>query len=149
MIRRPPRSTLFPYTTLFRSDVSIPEMRHRKVRRLQVAQLQWGRDVSIPEMAGVEGFYPHVMVLQWGRDVSIPEIRMPNETTAIFTDRFNGAGMFLSRKSRWPSPGRVAYSRLQWGRDVSIPEMGQTFGRATSVKLCFNGAGMFLSRKCG
>src|SRR2546421_5846473 len=25
MIRRPPRSTLFPYTTLFRSGVSVPE----------------------------------------------------------------------------------------------------------------------------
>src|SRR3712207_6933780 len=24
MIRRPPRSTLFPYTTLFRSEVSVP-----------------------------------------------------------------------------------------------------------------------------
>src|SRR3712207_7752490 len=24
MIRRPPRSTLFPYTTLFRSDVEVP-----------------------------------------------------------------------------------------------------------------------------
>src|SRR2546426_7243901 len=24
MIRRPPRSTLFPYTTLFRSDVAVP-----------------------------------------------------------------------------------------------------------------------------
>src|SRR4051794_41492389 len=24
MIRRPPRSTLFPYTTLFRSDIDIP-----------------------------------------------------------------------------------------------------------------------------
>src|SRR3712207_9309200 len=27
MIRRPPRSTLFPYTTLFRSDGSIAEMK--------------------------------------------------------------------------------------------------------------------------
>src|SRR2546430_12808929 len=26
MIRRPPRSTLFPYTTLFRSDLSIDEI---------------------------------------------------------------------------------------------------------------------------
>src|SRR2546422_8555593 len=26
MIRRPPRSTLFPYTTLFRSDVELPEV---------------------------------------------------------------------------------------------------------------------------
>src|SRR2546430_8837096 len=30
MIRRPPRSTLFPYTTLFRSDLE----RHRRERRL-------------------------------------------------------------------------------------------------------------------
>src|SRR2546427_5117872 len=27
MIRRPPRSTLFPYTTLFRSDAAIEEVR--------------------------------------------------------------------------------------------------------------------------
>src|SRR3712207_6867416 len=27
MIRRPPRSTLFPYTTLFRSDVVLPDER--------------------------------------------------------------------------------------------------------------------------
>src|SRR2546427_10826626 len=26
MIRRPPRSTLFPYTTLFRSEVPVPEL---------------------------------------------------------------------------------------------------------------------------
>src|SRR5260221_8860979 len=29
MIRRPPRSTLFPYTTLFRSDQVTPDMRAR------------------------------------------------------------------------------------------------------------------------
>src|SRR2546425_5035300 len=28
MIRRPPRSTLFPYTTLFRSDDAIAELEH-------------------------------------------------------------------------------------------------------------------------
>src|SRR2546422_7469405 len=31
MIRRPPRSTLFPYTTLFRSGVALPEEHHRSV----------------------------------------------------------------------------------------------------------------------
>src|ERR1039457_1539817 len=30
MIRRPPRSTLFPYTTLFRSDKQAPENRRQK-----------------------------------------------------------------------------------------------------------------------
>src|SRR3712207_7003751 len=31
MIRRPPRSTLFPYTTLFRSDLEMPETRQWNV----------------------------------------------------------------------------------------------------------------------
>src|ERR1017187_10584727 len=30
MIRRPPRSTLFPYTTLFRSVTAAPTTRHRR-----------------------------------------------------------------------------------------------------------------------
>src|SRR5258708_22345553 len=34
MIRRPPRSTLFPYTTLFRSAFKICEMQFKRPRRL-------------------------------------------------------------------------------------------------------------------
>src|SRR3712207_7007029 len=34
MIRRPPRSTLFPYTTLFRSDVRLPRLDPRGGRRV-------------------------------------------------------------------------------------------------------------------
>src|SRR5690242_10045350 len=39
MIRRPPRSTLFPYTTLFRSDQSLLDLPHRKgdLRRARAA----------------------------------------------------------------------------------------------------------------
>src|SRR3712207_7654340 len=33
MIRRPPRSTLFPYTTLFRSDVGLQPQRDRRWAR--------------------------------------------------------------------------------------------------------------------
>src|SRR5688572_30918818 len=32
MIRRPPRSTLFPYTTLFRSPAAVTTCKERKVR---------------------------------------------------------------------------------------------------------------------
>src|SRR2546422_6798801 len=39
MIRRPPRSTLFPYTTLFRSDVRQHHEEARDQRRSQYAQL--------------------------------------------------------------------------------------------------------------
>src|SRR3712207_7122401 len=35
MIRRPPRSTLFPYTTLFRSDLARP-LEHHHVRGVRV-----------------------------------------------------------------------------------------------------------------
>src|SRR2546429_3754990 len=38
MIRRPPRSTLFPYTTLFRSQASQEKM--RSIRRTTV---EWGK----------------------------------------------------------------------------------------------------------
>src|SRR5688572_31984977 len=38
MIRRPPRSTLFPYTTLFRSTVG-GEVPYRRIGRVQVIQV--------------------------------------------------------------------------------------------------------------
>src|SRR3989454_11767111 len=38
MIRRPPRSTLFPYTTLFRS-LGIPPARHQRLAEFRVAVL--------------------------------------------------------------------------------------------------------------
>src|SRR2546426_8500099 len=43
MIRRPPRSTLFPYTTLFRS--------HLRVRSRPVGLLEPGRPVALPLLA--------------------------------------------------------------------------------------------------
>src|SRR4051812_49529327 len=45
MIRRPPRSTLFPYTTLFRSD----EDTHRRRPRMAEAQVQGAEAQFAPE----------------------------------------------------------------------------------------------------
>src|SRR3712207_9001905 len=46
MIRRPPRSTLFPYTTLFRSDVEnekrLVEDAIKDLRAKGLVDLQWG-----------------------------------------------------------------------------------------------------------
>src|SRR3712207_6860528 len=50
MIRRPPRSTLFPYTTLFRSDVE----RHRQWRLHQGGEAQ-GRHGGHPPRKGRMG----------------------------------------------------------------------------------------------
>src|SRR5260221_9688390 len=38
MIRRPPRSTLFPYTTLFRSDGCLPPTKERRAMAKRTAQ---------------------------------------------------------------------------------------------------------------
>src|SRR3712207_8139618 len=53
MIRRPPRSTLFPYTTLFRSSVAERYV-HRDLRA-QPSALQELQVVAGPEAAGVVG----------------------------------------------------------------------------------------------
>src|SRR5205085_8108395 len=40
-VRRPPRSTLFPYTTLFRSEVAIPGAGQCYRRRQRCGRLLW------------------------------------------------------------------------------------------------------------
>src|SRR5689334_24540857 len=47
MVRRPPRSTLFPYTTLFRSPAYLRRRRSRSIARL--------RPVAISHAAGCAG----------------------------------------------------------------------------------------------
>src|SRR3712207_5985130 len=58
MIRRPPRSTLFPYTTLFRSTqqtLLIQDLRSRITVQTD-GQLKTGRDVAIAAMLGADEF---------------------------------------------------------------------------------------------
>src|SRR2546430_9598587 len=61
MIRRPPRSTLFPYTTLFRSDARAvgggPGHRHARAAedRQEAAVLHRPRGAVLPHRGGHEG----------------------------------------------------------------------------------------------
>src|SRR2546422_8108659 len=61
MIRRPPRSTLFPYTTLFRSLRPLPE-RVAGVRRDEVVEDQQGR----VELLGLELLDAHAVEILRG-----------------------------------------------------------------------------------
>src|SRR2546430_12092177 len=58
MIRRPPRSTLFPYTTLFRSSARLPHIAYRFSRPVnapaEMPPLPSGDEVGRP-LAGSEG----------------------------------------------------------------------------------------------
>src|ERR1043165_6576157 len=93
MIRRPPRSTLFPYTTLFRSPAPLhisPDFRFRARSPARVSSLTMGRHIIAVTvllasllLAGCEGirqdidlsrrrhsFEPQLLVA----DVSIPHL---------------------------------------------------------------------------
>src|SRR2546429_8469520 len=60
MIRRPPRSTLFPYTTLFRSQRQIlrqilGQHRRRAVCLLEIVAVVGGRGAALMRLDGTEG----------------------------------------------------------------------------------------------
>src|SRR3712207_7167733 len=56
MIRRPPRSTLFPYTTLFRS-ADLPNVDANMLDSLRDAAIDPGRHYSIPWQSGMTGIW--------------------------------------------------------------------------------------------
>src|SRR2546430_17386340 len=56
MIRRPPRSTLFPYTTLFRSKVALVEIVRARVREVRLPVVAGGAvPPEAPHGPGVAG----------------------------------------------------------------------------------------------
>src|SRR2546426_2678875 len=59
MIRRPPRSTLFPYTTLFRSVVRRVALRERdrRIASRDAAQVKRSRDLVAPAGEAVTKIY--------------------------------------------------------------------------------------------
>src|SRR3989442_6530671 len=54
MIRRPPRSTLFPYTTLFRSLFAAAPVLHRAVVGLQAREIHARQVVRLPRQGRSE-----------------------------------------------------------------------------------------------
>src|ERR1035441_1386886 len=81
MIRRPPRSTLFPYTTLFRSKAVFPECiklqrLHKLVVKPEVASVTGQRDLA--RTRGKTSFDLHDK-LRWKNldDLAVPLERSP------------------------------------------------------------------------
>src|SRR5256885_16952073 len=65
MIRRPPRSTLFPYTTLFRSD---PEARASLSQLMRALQAQgMTMIVSSHILSELDEYCTHILSLRGGR----------------------------------------------------------------------------------
>src|ERR1017187_7030339 len=90
MIRRPPRSTLFPYTTLFRSAVqeAVPANRVRVVRVVEYVEEIRRKPKSYPLMEGE-------VLHQRGIQVPLPHARQilvpPRIQAVVVTHNLRGA----------------------------------------------------------
>src|SRR3989454_10425771 len=116
MIRRPPRSTLFPYTTLFRSAA-----RARVVRRAAVAvftRLLVGLDGSPRADSAFEQAV--VLAQRFGSTVVVAYVREHNGRSA------NGAGMLDRASERLATAGPRAQLLERGGEpDVELAELAK------------------------
>src|SRR2546430_12775897 len=83
MIRRPPRSTLFPYTTLFRSSVAGAKQKKKtakknKIRRLMDSMSVLRREILAGNLASFDG-NAETWILR--------EIHQSNEPFTLVVDR--------------------------------------------------------------
>src|SRR3712207_8381034 len=109
MIRRPPRSTLFPYTTLFRSralDTTLAQNAERKTRPLTMPVLAIGGAESWGEEAG-NGIKPAADDVQ---TVVIPDTGRSEEHTSELQSRQYLVCRLLLEKNKQPP---VEQRRLQ------------------------------------
>src|SRR3712207_9560148 len=106
MIRRPPRSTLFPYTTLFRSTSRVPARHHHGPRRARGARrdLRPGQrdpEDKTPLRRGLQGPEGH-------RVVSIPRIVVAGTHSGVGkTTVASGLMAALSREGLRVAPFKV------------------------------------------
>src|SRR3989441_10312210 len=83
MIRRPPRSTLFPYTTLFRSHMREAELRGEKVVegarseeakiRSEIQSLRRVRRQLVEDLRSTLESYYRMMAADFGEDAGEPK----------------------------------------------------------------------------
>ena len=122
MIRRPPRSTLFPYTTLFRSNVEV------------LSEFETG-NVSHQLLFGVDGnWYNDTFEFSTG-NVPALDIQNPNYdvTTPVYTPAFRDAnyidryGLYLQDQIRFSD----SIQMLIGGRFDLISQRTEVEGEAT------------------
>src|SRR5260370_18078528 len=102
MIRRPPRSTLFPYTTLFRSRHEPPHLAlHERLRALRLAQpLADVRVHHLPEVVDVVA-------------VHVDDLRRSEEHTSELQSHLNLVCRLLLEKKKKKNNNARVHSYMQ------------------------------------
>src|SRR3712207_8732139 len=96
MIRRPPRSTLFPYTTLFRSPglgVGRPGDEHEGH-----LLLAGGADLLLHPVVGVVDLHPDAAGTQLERDVA--QVRSEEHTSELQSRQYLVCRLLLEKKKQ-------------------------------------------------
>src|SRR3712207_7874382 len=97
MIRRPPRSTLFPYTTLFRSnnDSEIGNL-------IAEAMEKVGKDgvITVEEARGLETTLETVDGMQFDRGYLSPYFRSEEHTSELQSRQYLVCRLLLEKKKR-------------------------------------------------
>src|SRR3712207_8140713 len=98
MIRRPPRSTLFPYTTLFRSVCDVAEATQRFLARR--ARIHPARDVVARAHLDVELQFGAHLLLDW----RLPEqvARSEEHTSELQSRQYLVCRLLLEKKKDCP-----------------------------------------------
>jgi len=110
MIRRPPRSTLFPYTTLFRSDILDPAL-------LRPGRFDRQVMVPLPDVGGREQILKvHALKIQTADDVNWKIIAKgtPGFSGAELANMVNEAALMVARKK---DGGKVTMEVLEKAKD--------------------------------
>src|SRR2546427_338256 len=108
MIRRPPRSTLFPYTTLFRSQLHAAMAAHEQARADEVFQLA---DLL------AERRLRHAQPL--GRLAEVQRIGDGKEVTQMA--EFDGHGASLARPTPCLASSSIVFPPVEHGSTLQIP----------------------------
>src|SRR2546427_7744917 len=74
MIRRPPRSTLFPYTTLFRSDNGMRNNLEASMAKAKAGLVVTHITQKAVEILGPLGYSRQLLLEKWMRDAKINDI---------------------------------------------------------------------------
>src|SRR2546425_8312457 len=122
MIRRPPRSTLFPYTTLFRSILLSTFS-----RRVDGSAMDWGSISStttlVLYMPGADYAEVAERLLEGGLPANLPCVIVSNATGSRQEVRWSNVGR-LSAEEKLPAPALLIIGRVA-SRDVQ--EFGESF----------------------
>src|SRR3712207_7811026 len=98
MIRRPPRSTLFPYTTLFRSAIAAP--RRRVVSTVTGRELSPGEDVAellVSQVTAPVRFSEAVAAAAEEADLFV-EVRSEEHTSELQSRQYLVCRLLLEKK---------------------------------------------------